>query len=188
MAVFCHQCGSGLPPTARFCSSCGTGIPFAPAAQPMPGRPLVRPRVGRADCRSLHWPVAGLWLGCCCRPRRHCARLLLLRRVCRHRLSRRLDRHSRGTVPAARRLSSRHLSARTILPAPTLPPQERILPVYEQYFFSQWRKARLHRYRRRDRRSSFFIPRRWITTIGVRSSSRSRASAPSFPTFAATAL
>jgi len=44
MAVYCHQCGSGLPPTARFCSNCGAVIP---ATQPMPGRPLLRPRLGR---------------------------------------------------------------------------------------------------------------------------------------------
>lgn len=44
MAVFCHRCGTGLPPGARFCSSCGAAIP---AAQPIPGRPLVRPMVGR---------------------------------------------------------------------------------------------------------------------------------------------
>jgi phage shock protein PspC (stress-responsive transcriptional regulator) len=48
MAVFCHQCGAGLPPTARFCSACGTGIPFNQAAQPFPARPLIRPRAGRA--------------------------------------------------------------------------------------------------------------------------------------------
>ncbi|MDR3775240.1 MAG: PspC domain-containing protein [Terracidiphilus sp.] len=47
MAVYCHHCGTGLPPSARFCSSCGTTIPFNPVAQHMPGRPLVRPRVGR---------------------------------------------------------------------------------------------------------------------------------------------
>lgn len=55
MAVFCHQCGTALPPSARFCSSCGTGIPFNPAAGPIPGRPLVRPRFGRA--------IAGVCLG-----------------------------------------------------------------------------------------------------------------------------
>ena len=44
MAVFCNRCGTGLPPSARFCSSCGNVIPVAPS---MPGRPLVRPRVGR---------------------------------------------------------------------------------------------------------------------------------------------
>ena len=44
MAVFCHQCGAGLPSSARFCSRCGTVIPVV---QSMPGRPLVRPIVGR---------------------------------------------------------------------------------------------------------------------------------------------
>jgi phage shock protein PspC (stress-responsive transcriptional regulator) len=37
---------------ARFCSSCGAAIP---AAQPTPGRPLLRPRVGRQ--------IAGVCLG-----------------------------------------------------------------------------------------------------------------------------
>ena len=44
MAVFCHQCGGAVLPGARFCSRCGTALPFS---QPMPGRPLIRPRVGR---------------------------------------------------------------------------------------------------------------------------------------------
>ncbi|MGD0730018.1 MAG: PspC domain-containing protein [Terracidiphilus sp.] len=44
MAVFCNRCGTGLPPSARFCSNCGAVIAYA---QPMPGKPLVRPRVGR---------------------------------------------------------------------------------------------------------------------------------------------
>ena len=44
MAVFCTQCGTGLPNSARFCSNCGVGIPFT---QPVPGGPLVRPRAGR---------------------------------------------------------------------------------------------------------------------------------------------
>ena len=44
MAVFCQQCGNALHPNARFCSGCGAG---APMAQPMQGRPLVRPHVGR---------------------------------------------------------------------------------------------------------------------------------------------
>lgn len=64
MAVFCHQCGTGLPPTARFCSSCGAGIPIS-TTQPMPGRPLVRPRVGRqiagvclALAQANGWDVA----------------------------------------------------------------------------------------------------------------------------------
>jgi len=44
MAVFCHQCGSSLPVSARFCSNCGTQIP---AAHQAAGRPLIRPRIGR---------------------------------------------------------------------------------------------------------------------------------------------
>jgi phage shock protein C len=44
MAVFCHRCGTGLPNTARFCSNCGNVIFAAPQ---VPGRPLVRPHVGR---------------------------------------------------------------------------------------------------------------------------------------------
>jgi len=44
MAVFCQQCGNALHPDARFCSGCGAG---APVAQPMQGRPLIRPHVGR---------------------------------------------------------------------------------------------------------------------------------------------
>ncbi len=62
MAFFCHQCGTGLPPTARFCSNCGTVLPVADA---MPGRPLLRPRVGRqiaGVCLALSqangWDVA----------------------------------------------------------------------------------------------------------------------------------
>lgn len=62
MAVYCQHCGTGLPVNARFCSSCGTAI-LRP--QPMPGRPLVRPRVGRqiagvclALAQSNGWDVA----------------------------------------------------------------------------------------------------------------------------------
>lgn len=44
MAVFCHQCGAAVHAGARFCSNCGTALPMS---QPMPGRPLIRPRVGR---------------------------------------------------------------------------------------------------------------------------------------------
>jgi phage shock protein C len=44
MAVFCHQCGSGLPFSARYCPACGTAVP---AGHTMSGRPLIRPRVGR---------------------------------------------------------------------------------------------------------------------------------------------
>jgi phage shock protein C len=44
MAVYCQNCGRALPLNARFCSNCGAQ---AAAAQPMPGRPLIRPLVGR---------------------------------------------------------------------------------------------------------------------------------------------
>jgi phage shock protein C len=62
MAFFCNRCGTGLPARARFCSSCGATIP---AAQPMPGRPLIRPRTGRqiagvclALAQSNGWDVS----------------------------------------------------------------------------------------------------------------------------------
>jgi phage shock protein PspC (stress-responsive transcriptional regulator) len=62
MAVFCNRCGTGLPHSARFCSNCGSVI-FA--AQPVPGRPLVRPIVGRqiagvclALAQANGWDVA----------------------------------------------------------------------------------------------------------------------------------
>ena len=62
MAVYCHQCGTALPPTSRFCSNCGSAVHFA---QPMPGRPLLRPREGRqiagvclALARANGWDVA----------------------------------------------------------------------------------------------------------------------------------
>lgn len=62
MTVYCHQCGNALPPSARFCSSCGSAV-FGP--QPIPGRPLVRPRIGRqiagvclALARANGWDVA----------------------------------------------------------------------------------------------------------------------------------
>jgi phage shock protein PspC (stress-responsive transcriptional regulator) len=62
MAVYCHQCGTGLPPTARFCSNCGSAIHVP---QPIPGRPLMRPREGRqiagvciALARANGWDVA----------------------------------------------------------------------------------------------------------------------------------
>ena len=62
MAVFCNRCGTGLPPSARFCSNCGNVIPATP---PMPGRPLVRPIVGRqiagvclALAQANGWDVA----------------------------------------------------------------------------------------------------------------------------------
>jgi len=44
MTVFCQHCGSGMPGSAHFCSNCGAVIP---AVQPIPGRPLLRPRIGR---------------------------------------------------------------------------------------------------------------------------------------------
>lgn len=63
MPFFCNRCGTGLPTSARFCSSCGATIP--PAAQPMPGRPLIRPRMGRqiagvclALAQSNGWDVS----------------------------------------------------------------------------------------------------------------------------------
>ncbi len=52
MTVYCHQCGTGLPPTARFCSNCGATLQFT---QPMPGRPLYRPHAGRT--------IAGVCIG-----------------------------------------------------------------------------------------------------------------------------
>jgi len=62
MAVFCNRCGTGLPASARFCSSCGAAIPVA---QPIPGRPLVRPFRGRqiagvclALAQSNGWDVS----------------------------------------------------------------------------------------------------------------------------------
>jgi len=62
MGVFCQRCGTGLPPTARFCSNCGAVMPVA---QSMPGKPLVRPLVGRqiagvclALAKSNGWDVA----------------------------------------------------------------------------------------------------------------------------------
>lgn len=64
MAVYCSSCGAGLPGSARFCSSCGAAIP---ASQPMPGRPLIRPRNGRqiagvclALARSNGWDVSAV--------------------------------------------------------------------------------------------------------------------------------
>ena len=62
MAVFCTRCGAGLPYSARFYSNCGAVIPVA---QYIPGRPLVRPRVGRqiagvciALAQAYGWDVA----------------------------------------------------------------------------------------------------------------------------------
>lgn len=62
MATYCHRCGTGLPASARFCSNCGTVVSVMP---PAPGRPLVRPHVGRqiagvcaALARANGWDVA----------------------------------------------------------------------------------------------------------------------------------
>lgn len=62
MAVFCNRCGAGLPGSARFCSGCGAVIAVQ---QPVPGKPLIRPRVGRqiagvclALAQSNGWDVA----------------------------------------------------------------------------------------------------------------------------------
>jgi len=44
MANFCHQCGNGLPSTARYCSNCGSAIP---PLEPAPCRPMMRPLEGR---------------------------------------------------------------------------------------------------------------------------------------------
>ena len=52
MAFYCQRCGSGIPPSARFCSSCGSVVS---ANTPIPGRPLVRPIVGRQ--------IAGVCIG-----------------------------------------------------------------------------------------------------------------------------
>jgi phage shock protein C len=64
MAVFCQHCGTGLPLGARFCSSCGATMP---PPQPMQGRPLVRPRMGRqiagvclALAQSNGWDVSAV--------------------------------------------------------------------------------------------------------------------------------
>ena len=52
MAFFCNNCGTALPAGARFCSKCGAAVPVAPY---IPGRPLVRPIVGRQ--------IAGVCIG-----------------------------------------------------------------------------------------------------------------------------
>ena len=52
MPFYCQRCGTGLPPSARFCSNCGNVVTAAP---PPPGRPLVRPIVGRQ--------IAGVCIG-----------------------------------------------------------------------------------------------------------------------------
>lgn len=62
MNVFCQRCGSQLPASAHFCSVCGKVIP---AAQPLPGRLLLRPHTGRqiggvcvALAQANGWDVA----------------------------------------------------------------------------------------------------------------------------------
>jgi phage shock protein PspC (stress-responsive transcriptional regulator) len=62
MAAFCQSCGNALHPSARFCTGCGGVVPMASA---MPGRPLLRPHVGRmigGVCMALAqnngWDVA----------------------------------------------------------------------------------------------------------------------------------
>lgn len=64
MALFCQRCGIGLPVSARFCSGCGAQVP---PQQPVQGRPLVRPRVGRqiagvclALAQSNGWDVSAV--------------------------------------------------------------------------------------------------------------------------------
>ena len=52
MPFYCQRCGSGIPPTARFCSSCGSVVSMN---TPIPGRPRMRPIVGRQ--------IAGVCLG-----------------------------------------------------------------------------------------------------------------------------
>ena len=62
MAAFCQNCGNALHPSARFCTGCGGVTPMASA---MPGRPLLRPHVGRmiggvcmALAQSNGWDVS----------------------------------------------------------------------------------------------------------------------------------
>ena len=52
MAFFCQHCGTGLPVGARFCSNCGAVVHVGAY---IPGRPLVRPIVGRQ--------IAGVCIG-----------------------------------------------------------------------------------------------------------------------------
>jgi phage shock protein C len=62
MNFYCYRCGSNLPVGARFCSRCGAAVS---ATAPPPGRPLVRPIMGRqiaGVCAALAqangWDVA----------------------------------------------------------------------------------------------------------------------------------
>jgi phage shock protein C len=64
MNFFCYRCGASLPVGARFCSSCGTVVA---ATAPPPGRPLVRPIMGRqlagvcaALAQSNGWDVTAI--------------------------------------------------------------------------------------------------------------------------------
>jgi phage shock protein C len=64
MNFYCYRCGTGLPVGARFCSSCGTVVA---ATAPPPGRPLVRPIIGRqiagvcaALAQSNGWDVTAI--------------------------------------------------------------------------------------------------------------------------------
>jgi phage shock protein PspC (stress-responsive transcriptional regulator) len=45
MAFFCQHCGNEIHFSARFCSNCGAAVA---TTKSMLGRPLVRPRAGRA--------------------------------------------------------------------------------------------------------------------------------------------
>src|ERR1019366_741385 len=67
------------------------------------------------DCRSLHRTGQCKWLGRRRRPHYYRARILLLRRLCRHRLHCRLDRHSRGAISPAWSVSSWYMTS-TYLP------------------------------------------------------------------------
>ena len=53
MAVYCNQCGTTLPHSARFCSKCGGSVPAAVYGMPM--KRLVRPLMGRQ--------IAGVCIG-----------------------------------------------------------------------------------------------------------------------------
>ena len=44
MAMFCQHCGNALHVSSRYCTKCGAPVTVA---QPIPGRPLIRPRAGR---------------------------------------------------------------------------------------------------------------------------------------------
>jgi phage shock protein PspC (stress-responsive transcriptional regulator) len=46
MTAYCQHCGNALHGTARFCSNCGAAVAIS-QPMPMPGRPLIRPHVGR---------------------------------------------------------------------------------------------------------------------------------------------